>query len=203
MKQRTPVIIAAVSGVLLLVAFFFQPFTSPYLGLVLNWAIILASVAFLVAIASLVVTHIRFIINGRKGFLFSLVFILAFVLTVVFGLYLGIDDQQYLEAIHTVLVPIQSALMGLIALVLMSAAVKLFRTRGWSILTVSFGGSALVFLFLNLGFLRLDFSEGLNDVIAMVQRLPVIGARGLLIGAGLGALLMALRVLFGQEAHNE
>jgi len=203
MKQRTPVIIAAVSGVLLLVAFFFQPFTSPYLGLVLNWAIILASVAFLVAIASLVVTHIRFIINGRKGFLFSLVFILAFVLTVVFGLYLGIDNQQYLEAIHTVLVPIQSALMGLIALVLMSAAVKLFRTRGWSILTVSFGGSALVFLFLNLGFLRLDFSEGLNDVIAMVQRLPVIGARGLLIGAGLGALLMALRVLFGQEAHNE
>ena len=203
MKQRTPVIIAAVSGVLLLIAFFFQPFTSPYLGLVLNWAIILASVAFLVAIASLVVTHIRFIINGRKGFLFSLVFILAFVLTVVFGLYLGIDDQQYLEAIHTVLVPIQSALMGLIALVLMSAAVKLFRTRGWSILTVSFGGSALVFLFLNLGFLRLDFSEGLNDVIAMVQRLPVIGARGLLIGAGLGALLMALRVLFGQEAHNE
>ncbi len=203
MKQRTPVIIAAVSGVLLLIAFFFQPFTSPYLGLVLNWAIILASVALLVAIASLVVTHIRFIINGRKGFLFSLVFILAFVLTVVFGLYLGIDDQQYLEAIHTVLVPIQSALMGLIALVLMSAAVKLFRTRGWSILTVSFGGSALVFLFLNLGFLRLDFSEGLNDVIAMVQRLPVIGARGLLIGAGLGALLMALRVLFGQEAHNE
>ncbi len=203
MKQRTPVIIAAVSGVLLLIAFFFQPFTSPYLGLVLNWAIILASVTLLVAIASLVVTHIRFIINGRKGFLFSLVFILAFVLTVFFGLYLGIDDKQYLEAIHTVLVPIQSALMGLIALVLMSAAVKLFRTRGWSILTVSFGGSALVFLFLNLGFLRLDFSEGLNDVIAVVQRLPVIGARGLLIGAGLGALLMGLRVLFGQEAHNE
>lgn len=203
MKQRTPVIIAAVSGVLLLIAFFFQPFTSPYLGLVLNWAIILASVALLVAIASLVVTHIRFIINGRKGFLFSLVFILAFVLTVFFGLYLGIDDKQYLEAIHTVLVPIQSALMGLIALVLMSAAVKLFRTRGWSILTVSFGCSALVFLFLNLGFLRLDFSEGLNDVIAVVQRLPVIGARGLLIGAGLGALLMGLRVLFGQEAHNE
>ena len=178
MKQRTPVIIAAVSGVLLLIAFFFQPFTSPYLGLVLNWAIILASVALLVAIARLVVPHIRFIINGRKGFLFRLVFILAFVLTVVFGLYLGIDDQQYLEAIHTVLVPIQSALMGLIALVLMSAAGKLFRTRGWSILTVSFVGSALVFLFLNLGFLRLDFSEGLNDVIAMVQRLPVIGERG-------------------------
>ena len=203
MKQRTPVIVAAIAGLVMLAAFFFQPFTAPYLGLVLNWAIILSSVALLVAIASLVVTHIRFIVKGRKGFLHSIVLVVAFFGTLVLGLYLGVDDPAYLEGIRTVLVPLENALMALIALVLMSAAVKIFRVRGWSILTVSFGLSALVFLFLNLGFLRLESNPGLNQLVSTLQRLPIVGARGLLIGVALGALLMALRVLFGLEALHE
>lgn len=203
MKQRTPVIVAAISGLLMLAAFFFQPFTAPYLGLVLNWAIILSSVALLVAIASLVVTHIRFIVKGRKGFLYSIVLVVAFFGTLVLGWYLGVDDSAYLEGIRTVLVPLENALMALIALVLMSAAVKIFRVRGWSMLTVSFGFSALVFLFLNLGFLRVESNPGLSQLFSTLQRLPMVGARGLLIGVALGALLMALRVLFGQEALRE
>lgn len=70
-------------------------------------------------------------------------------------------------------------------------------------LTVSFGFSALVFLFLNLGFLRQDSNPGLSQLFSTLQRLPMVGARGLLIGVALGALLMALRVLFGQEALRE
>ena len=203
MKQRMPAIIAAVSGLVMLAAFFFQPVTAPYLGLVLNWTIILSSVALLVAIASLVVTHIRFIVKGRKGFLYSIVLVIAFLGTLILGWYLGVDDTAYLEGIRTVLVPLENALMALVALVLMSAAVKIFRVRGWSILTVSFGLSALVFLFLNLGFLRFETNSSLNQLVTTLQRLPVVGARGLLIGVAFGALLMALRVLFGQEALHE
>ncbi len=203
MKQRTPVIVAAISGFILLAAFLFQEFTAPYLGLVLNWAIIVSSVALLVAIASLVVTHIRFIVIGRKGFLYSIVLVVSFLATLILGWYLGLDDPDYLEGIRTVLVPLENALMGLIALILMSGAVKIFRVRGWSILTVSFGLSALLFLFLNLGFLRFDSIPGVNVIVSNLQRLPIIGARGLLIGVALGALLMGLQVLFGQEVMRE
>ncbi len=203
MKQRLPVIIAAISGLVMLATFFFQPFTAPYLGLVLNWAIIVSSVALLVAIASLFVTHIRFILKGRRGFLYSIVLVLTFLATLILGWYLGLDDPAYLKGIQTVLVPLENALMALIALILMSAAVKIFRVRGWSVLTISFGVSALVFLFLNLGFFQFDSVPGLGAVVSVLQRLPLIGARGLLIGLGLGALLMGLRVLFGQEALRE
>lgn len=203
MKQRLPVVVAAVSGLVMLVAFFFQEYTAPYLGLVFNWVIILASVALLVAVASLVVTHIRFIVMGRKGFLYSLVLVVSFFVTLILGWLLGLDNPAYLKGIRTVLMPLENALMALVALVLMSAAVKIFRIRGWSILTVSFGLSAIVFLLLNLGFLRLESNPGLNQLVSIIQNLPVIGARGLLIGVALGALLMALRVLFGQEALRE
>ena len=203
MKQRLPVIIAAISGLIMLAAFFFQPFTAPYLGLVLNWAIIVSSVALLVAIASLFVTHIRFILKGRRGFLYSIVLVLTFLATLILGWHLGLDHPAYLKGIQTVLVPLENALMALIALILMSAAVKIFRVRGWSVLTISFGVSALVFLFLNLGFFQFDSVPGLGAIVSALQRLPLIGARGLLIGLGLGALLMGLRVLFGQEALRE
>lgn len=203
MKQRLPVIIAAISGLIMLAAFFFQPFTAPYLGLVLNWAIIVSSVALLVAIASLFVTHIRFILKGRRGFLYSIVLVLTFLATLILGWHLGLDHPAYLKGIQTVLVPLENALMALIALILMSAAVKIFRVRGWSVLTISFGVSALVFLFLNLGFFQFDSIPGLGGIVSVLQRLPLIGARGLLIGLGLGALLMGMRVLFGQEALRE
>ena len=203
MKDRQVVVIASVSGILFLVALFFQPVTSSYLNMVLNRAIVLTAITLLVAISNLVITHLRYIAVGRRGFLFSLVFITAFAATFVFGILRGSDDMQYLRWIKAIQVPLETALLGLLALVMMSAAIKIFRVRGWSILTVSFGLSALLFLFLNLGFLPIAQNSTLFVVVTALQKLPVVGARGLLIGAALGAVIAALRVLFGQVVENE
>lgn len=203
MKQKTIGIAAIVSGLLMLGALYFQPYAAPYLALALNWLIILSSFALLVAIASLVVSHLSFIVKARKGFLYSIVFLLAFFVTIILGIYLGVDNPDFLKGISAILLPMQTALMALIALVLMSAAIKIFRQRGWSILTVSFALSALIFLILNLGFFRFDSNPALKNFVGILQGLPMIGARGLLIGVSLGALIMALRVLFGQEASDE
>lgn len=197
------VVIASVSGILFLVALFFQPITSSYLNVVLNWAIVLTAITLLVAISNLVIAHLRYIAVGRRGFLFSLVFIAAFAATFVFGILRGSDDTQYLRWIKAIQLPLETALLGLLALVMMSAAIKIFRVRGWSILTVSFGLSALLFLFLNLGFFPIAQNSTLFVVVTALQKLPVVGARGLLIGAALGAVIAALRVLFGQVVENE
>ena len=197
------VVIASISGILFLVALFFQPITSSYLNVVLNWAIVLTAITLLVAISNLVIAHLRYIAVGRRGFLFSLVFIAAFAATFVFGILRGSDDTQYLRWIKAIQLPLETALLGLLALVMMSAAIKIFRVRGWSILTVSFGLSALLFLFLNLGFFPIAQNSTLFVVVTALQKLPVVGARGLLIGAALGAVIAALRVLFGQVVENE
>ena len=56
-----------------------------------------------------------------------------------------------------------------------------------------------MFLVLGLGFLQDLNIPLLNDTIRFVEGLPMIGARGLLIGIGIGLLMMAFRVLFGME----
>jgi hypothetical protein len=168
----------------------------------LNWVIVVASVALLVAIASLVLTHLRFIAKGKKGFLLNIVLVVSFITTLILGTLFGVDDPIFLRFVGAIIRPIETALLGLVALVLMSAAMKIFDERGWSVLTVSFGVSAIVFLILGLGFLKNLKIPVLNEAIRIVEGLPMIGARGLLIGIGIGLLLMAFRVLFGMEGSG-
>ena len=202
MKRPLPLIVGVLSGLVVLAAMFFAPQGGSILGTVLNWVIIVAGVALLVAIASLVLTHLRFIVTGKKGFLLSLVLVISFLATLVFGLLRGVDNPVFLKWVGAVIRPIETALLGLVALVMMSAALTIFRERGWSALTVSFGVSAIIFLILGLGFLQNLNFPALNEVITFMEGLPMIGARGLLIGIGIGLLMMAFRVLFGMEGSG-
>jgi hypothetical protein len=202
MKRPLPLIVGIVSGLVVLAAMFFIPQGGGILGVVLNWAIVVTGVALLVAIASLVLTHLRFVANGKKGFLLSLVLVISFLATLVFGLLRGVEDPVFLKWGGAIIRPIETALLGLVALVMMSAAMKIFRERGWSALTVSFGVSAILFLILGLGFLQNLNFPAVNEVIRFVEGLPMIGARGLLIGIGIGLLMMAFRVLFGMEGSG-
>ena len=199
MKKTLPIVITVVSGSFVLAALIFQPTLGNYLGMVLNWAIILASMALLVAIAVLMVTHFRYILVGRKGFIYSIVILAAFLLSFVGGLTQGVDNPGYLKWIASIQTPLEASLLGLVALVMTSAAAQVFRTRGWSALTISFGISAIVFLIFSLGILELLNIPQLETISLIIQKLPLIGARGLLIGVALGSLLVALRVLFGEE----
>jgi len=201
-KRLLPLIVGVLSGLVVLAAMFFAPQGGNILGVVLNWVIVVAAVALLVAIASLAITHIRFIAKGKKGFLLSLVLVVSFFATLVFGLLRGVEDPVFLKWVGAIVRPIETALLGLVALVMMSAAMKIFRERGWSALTVSFGISAIIFLILGLGFLQNLNLPILNEVIGFVEVLPMIGARGLLIGIGIGLLMMAFRVLFGMEGSG-
>ena len=202
MRRPLPLIVGVLSGLVVLAAMFFVPQSGGILAMVLNWVIIVTGVALLVAIASLVLTHLRFIARGKKGFLLSLVLVISFLATLTFGLILGVDDPVFLKWVGAVIRPIETALLGLVALIMMSAAMKIFREKGWSALTVSFGVSAVIFLTLGLGFLQNLNIPVLNEVIRFVEVLPMIGARGLLIGIGIGLLMMAFRVLFGMEGSG-
>ncbi|MFZ3069886.1 MAG: hypothetical protein WA110_02020 [Anaerolineaceae bacterium] len=199
MKKTLPVIVAIATGLFVLLALLLQPTLGGFLEILLNWAIIVASMAALVAIATLMLTHWRRIVQGKKGFIYSIVLLAAFLISFVGGVLLGVDNPGYLKWIASIQVPLEVSLLGLAALVMTSAAVQVFRSRGWSPMTVSFGISVLVFLVLSLGILQALQIPQLDLVIGYLQKLPVIGARGLLIGIAIGALLMGLRVLFGME----
>jgi hypothetical protein len=198
-KRAAPLIIAILAGIFVLIALTFPVSLGSYLILVLNWAIIIGAMGLLVAIAHLFLAQLRRLIRGDRGSFYSLVFIMIFLLSLIGGLWLGVDNANYRLWVASIQKPLEISLMGLLALVLTSSAVQLFRSRGWNPLTLAFGISALLFLVIGLGFLQALNIRELTLVLNVFEQLPLIGARGLVIGMAVGALLLGLRVLMGLQ----
>lgn len=199
MKKFWPALVAALTGIFVIAALILRPKLDAYLGLILQWAVITASMALLVAIAKLAINQLSAILTGRKGFIFSIVGLATFIISLVGGLRLGVDNAGYQQWISAIQTPLEVSLLGLTAIVLTSASVQVFRKRGWTPLTVSFGLSAIVFLIVQSGFISTSKFPQLAPIFTFLQQVPTAGARGLLIGVAAGALLMAVRVIFGME----
>ena len=164
-------------------------------GMLTNWAVIVAAMAVLVGVGNLAFVHLDKIRNREKNSIYGIVLVVALLVTFVAGLWLGPNHQVLQIAMDAIIVPVEASLMAILAVTLVYASIRLLRRRT-DVMTVIFLVVALLFLFavmptpigpvpgdfLVLQFLRL-FSDG--------------GARGLLLGIALGALLTSLRVLFG------
>lgn len=78
----------------------------------MNWAVIVASAALLVAIATLILTHTRNIIHGKRGFIYSLILISAFLASLIGGLVYGTADSAYLRWVAAVQLPLETSLLA-------------------------------------------------------------------------------------------
>jgi hypothetical protein len=165
----------------------------------LNLAIVLAGVAGVLAILNLVGVHWRRFRAPRRADGYSLIFLIAFALTFLGAVILGPSNAIVQKVVTSIQFPVEASLMAVAGISLAYAATRLFRRRkSW--MAVIFLMSTLVFLVLASGFLS-AFSELplIGALLDAIHRLPIAGARGILLGVALGSLLTGLRVLIGAD----
>jgi hypothetical protein len=164
-----------------------------------EWVIVLAGVAGLVAIVHLLSVHWRKMTARRNKNIHSAFLLIAFVITFITGITLNPSHPTMLRIVTHIQVPIEASLMGVLAISLTVAAIRLFQKRGgW--MSIVFAISAFVFLIIGSGFLSASANIPVfKDVLAAVNALPIAGARGILIGVALGSLTTGLRVLLGSD----
>ncbi len=171
----------------------------------LNWAIILAAVAVFVGVGNLLVVHTNKIRKKQTGLVYSIFLIFFLLLTLVVGLVPG--QQGSVTAIfNSVQLPVEASLMALLAVTLTYASIRLLRQR-LNLFAVIFIVTALLILFCTaplpfIGDLFVIsgvplFSGYIRPFIAQVFASG--GARGILLGVGLGTLTTGLRILFGTD----
>lgn len=161
-----------------------------------------AAFAVLIGIFNLLVSvHLRRVLRFRRGWLYSLLTVLAAIGVCVIYI---LDENKYwsgdLEGetlsprlFQVLQVTLESALAGLIFFFLVYAAYRLLRSRvTWS--SLLFVVTLLVVL---LGWLPSSNAAGLRDWILQVP--ATSGARGLLIGVGLGTVVVGIRILTAQD----
>lgn len=171
-------------------------------SLFVDWGVVLAAFATLVAILGLVSTHWRKLRALRNPDRYSFFTLLFFVLTLVFGIavFFGFwgSPADFQKIVIYIQAPVEASLMAVLAVTLTFAAVRLFQRRR-GLLPVVFMISVLAFLLLNSGLLAGTQNSLISLALGTLQFLPVAGGRGILLGIALGSLMAGLRILFGAD----
>lgn len=204
--MRSPVAtaVAIIVGLIILLGYFLPlPIQGlPELRIVfLNWGVTLAGVAALIGIVNLLSAHFRKLTapaNAGRD-VFSLFFLLAFLITLGFGLWLTPGDGNFQKVVTSVQAPIEISLMAVLAISLAYGSLRMLqRRKSW--VAVVFVISTLLFLVMNSGvFTSLRTLPGLANILNFIEQLPFAGARGILLGVALGSLLTGIRILTGAD----
>src|SRR5215216_7550947 len=191
--------IAAISaGIIVLLGYFVSIDPLPELRILLtDWAILIAAMAVLVGIFNLVAVQMEKIRTRQKGAVYGALLVLSLIITFGFGLLLGPDHPFMRVVVDAVIVPVEAALMAILAVTLIYASIRLFRRR-IDVMSVLFLVAAVLFLIaiMPTPVGPLPGDQILQQFLGMLSR---GGARGLLLGIALGTLLTGLRVIFGVD----
>ena len=194
-------VLAIASGLIVLLGYFYPvPLLLELRLLLTNWAMIIAAMAVLIGIYNLVAVHMERIRTQQKGAAYGGVLVLSLIVTFGFGLAFGSDDVFMRAAMDAIIFPVEASLMAILAVTLIYASIRLFRRRT-DVMSIIFLVVAVISLILiaptPFGAIGGDqLNQGLVQFLGMFSH---GGARGLLLGIALGALLTGLRVIFGMD----
>lgn len=218
MRTIAPLIIAFVSGVIMVVAFFATPET-PFLGTItqelLIWSSIIGGFTFLLGGISITRVNWRQVALRRPGWGFNLLTVVAVFAMAVPALWpeawtpatminlVGRDAGSIYDWFFNIIVtPMSQTMFALLAFYIASAAYRAFRARSAEatlllitaalvmLWRVPMGEAALAAVNENLpGWINTYIMSGVNLAVQ----------RGIIIGAALGAATFSLRILLGIE----
>ncbi len=193
-------LIAGFAGLVVLVGYFIDiPLLTDLRRDFLRWGVLLSSVAIMVGVANLFQVHWRRVRTRQPGGMYSFILILSMIVTLIIAGFFGPTAASSQWIYNHIQVPIEASLLSLLAVVLTYAAVRLLRHRP-NLFSFVFVLTALLVL---LG--AVSMPQGMSipyvaDLRLWIEQILVTsGARGLLIGVGLGTLATGLRVLFGVD----
>ncbi|MFL5801717.1 MAG: hypothetical protein ACJ8CR_08230 [Roseiflexaceae bacterium] len=207
-KRLIATLIAGVAGLIVLLDFAGPVGTIDMLALrLVNWAALVAALALLVGLLSVVGSHVMRVVRRRPDWGYSVVLLLALLAVIVSGTLVGLVPGGYVllppslveqpvrDLFRAFYQPLAASFLALLAFFGLSAALRALRRRTADAVVIVV--VAVVVLALaalpQLAALPLlgDSVRWLSDYVALA------GARGLLLGAALGALVAGVRVLLG------
>lgn len=195
MKKILTIIIAVLVGLTVLAGYFFPAFLSPVLRIIFDWFVLILGVAALIGIGTLIRLHFMRLMSNQKGAFYSTLLITVFLFTLIAGFVLTLDNAFFQGLILNIQIPVEASFLSIMAATLLYTSLRFVQTRGWTPLSIGFLGSAVASLIFNLGYIQAQPGTVGAALLLFFRRLPMVGARGILLGMAIGGLLMGLRIL--------
>lgn len=172
-----------------------------------EWAVLLSAFAVLLGIMNLLFVHSRKIFKKEKGAFYSILLAISLVITFLLGVFspsFSSITNLFEFTFRAIQFPVEASLMALLPVTLTYGCIRLLRDRA-SVFSIVLLVTTLLIL---LGMVSLPLIGSIplvsDTVRPFVTRvLAGSGARGILIGVALGALVTGLRVLLGFDRPYE
>jgi len=207
-KRLIATLIAGVAGLIVLIDFASAiPEIDPMARIVVEWAALLAVMALLVGLLSVTAGHLMRVLRRQPDWGYSLVLLAAMLVVIVSGTVVGLVpggytlfpsslvEQPIRDLFRAFYQPLVSSFLALLAFFSLSAALRALRRRTADALVI------VIVAVLVLALAALPQAAALPVLGGSVQWISdyvaLAGARGLLIGAALGAVVAGVRVLLG------
>ena len=223
MRRTVPILIASLSGFVLVLAFF-SPQTKSWSEAAVNWFNVLAAIAFILGAGSLLKVQLAKISARSPGWGYAAITLASFLVTLAVGLlkvgtvpsdkfpqHAWTGDYEAPQAAFGwlylyVMSPLTATMFALLAFYVASAAFRAFRAKNLAaILLLSAAFLVLLGRTAAAGFLTGWLPEPLvalrldNLVDTMLMYVGTPGSRAIVIGIALGVAATSLRVLLGLE----
>lgn len=200
MKSLFPTAIAIATGLLVLIGYFIPLGSLQALrGTLVEWAVIVAAFALLAGVLNLLAVHWSKVQHQETGSVYSLVLIISLLATLGVVVVFGPTSTWAIWIFDNIQIPVESSLMALLAFVLLFAGIRLFRRR-LDMFSVIFLITAVFVMLGTVPFLVSGPLPILSQVRTWIAQIPAAaGARGILLGVGLGILVTSLRILMGSD----
>ena len=197
MRREVPIAVTFVSGILFLLDYFIKiPYVSEHVvGKFLDWAIIVAAFALILGAANLLRIHIQKIVKKKKEWWNSVVLLVAMVAMAVIPILWTQQNAVYVFLFDHVFTNLNGTMFALLAFYIASAAYRAFRvrTKESALLLIS-----AVVVMLGATPIGAKIWSGFPEYSNWLQTIfTTAGMRGIMIGASLGAMVTALRIIFG------
>lgn len=222
MKRTFPLVIASVTGFLLIAAFF-VPYTQDWGNEVKTWFDIVAAFAFVLGGGNILKMHLTKVSNQRAGWGYSLVTVIAFAATLIIGLAkIGVyPTENYPTHSHSgnylqegsafwwiyqyVFLPLSATMFAMLAFYIASAAFRAFRAKNVEAIILlltafviligrTYAGTVMT------SFLPLDSPLRVENItVNIMTSFNLAGNRAIIIGIGLGIVSTSLKVLLGVD----
>lgn len=201
MKREVPIALAFVVGVLLIASFFFtsKPLTQVS-ATVEGWGVIVAAFALGLASVNLIQIHVRRIARSKFAdldWLYSGSLVVSMIGIAILGIVKGPTYKTYQFWFDALFVPGQATVYAMTGFFIASAAYRAFRIRNVEAAILLVSAAILMLANVPVGQAIYSGMPKLGDWLMNIPNLA--GQRGMMIGAGIGAIASGLRVLLGIE----
>jgi hypothetical protein len=177
----------------------------------INWAALLAGMGLVVGLLSVTMSHVVRVFRRQSDWGYSLLLLLSMLITIVSGTVIGfvanpnggfdyviptsLREQPIRNLFEIIYQPLAASFLALLAFFSLSAALRALRRRTLDAIVII--GVALCVLVVA-AFPQAEAVPVLGAGVEWVNSYVVLaGARGLLLGASIGALVAGVRVLLG------